>query len=71
MTKQLASQIPARWRARIYAVLGTLFTVESTLDLFDYGAVPAKPQAAAIAVCAALGFRLAHANTTDVTVVSG
>ena len=55
----ILDRIPAAAREAIYGPLGFCFTVESTLDVFDYGLVPAKPQAAAIAVLAAPGFGLA------------
>lgn len=60
--KNLAQSIPARVRTWIYVVLGTAFTVESTLDAFDYGVIAAKPQGAAIAVLSALGFSMAFSN---------
>lgn len=58
----LAQSIPAKVRQVIYSVLCTLFTIEVTLDAFGYGLVPERPQAAAFAVCGALGFGLASAN---------
>lgn len=59
----LIDRIPANARALIYSILGFCFTVESTLDAFEYGIVPARPQAAAMAVLAALGFGLARYKT--------
>lgn len=59
----LATRIPPRVRAWIYTIVGTVITVESTLDAFDYGVIPAKPTAAAVAVLAALGFTIARSNT--------
>lgn len=55
----ILDRIPAGAREVIYGLLGFAFTVESTLDVFDYGLVAEKPQAAAIAVLSALGFGLA------------
>lgn len=65
MADKLSTLIPARARKAVYAVLGTAYTVESVLDGFDYGLIPAKPQAAAIAVLSALGFGLAFTQTRD------
>lgn len=59
----ILDRIPAPARELIYGGLGFCFTVESTLDVFDYGLVPAKPQAAAVAVLSALGFGLAFNHT--------
>ncbi len=59
----ILDRIPAAAREVIYGLLGFAFTVESTLDVFGYGFVPAKPQAAAIAVLSALGFGLAFNHT--------
>ena len=59
----ILDRIPAAARETIYGVLGFAFTVESTLDVFDYGLVPSKPQAAAIAVLSALGFGMAFRHT--------
>jgi hypothetical protein len=59
----LATRIPARVRGWIYTIAGAVITVESTLDTFDYGLIPAKPTAAAVAVLAALGFTIARSNT--------
>lgn len=65
MSEKLSALIPAPARKAIYAVLGAAYTVESVLDGFDYGLIPAKPQAAAIAVLSALGFGLAFSQTKD------
>ena len=55
----ILDRIPPGAREVIYGILGFAFTVESTLDVFDYGLIAAKPQAASIAVLSALGFGLA------------
>lgn len=62
-TPSLVDRIPANVRALIYSLFGFLITVESTLDAFEYGVVPERPQAAVIAVMAALGFGLARYKT--------
>ena len=62
-TPNIVDRIPANIRALIYSVIGFCFTVESTLDAFEYGIVPERPQAAAMAVLAALGFGLARYKT--------
>lgn len=62
-TPNIVDRIPANIRALIYSVIGFCFTVESTLDAFEYGIVPARPQAAVMAVLAALGFGLARYKT--------
>ena len=60
--RNLAQSIPATWRSRIYLVLGTVFTIESTLDAFGAGVIPTQPQGIAIAVLSALGFGVAFNN---------
>ena len=54
----IADRIPARYRAWIYTLLGTLAAIEAVWDVVD-GATESR----IIATLAALGFVLARANT--------
>lgn len=66
----ILDSLPASVRKVIYGVVGTAFTIESTLDAFDAGVLDSRPQGIAIAVLSALGFGMAFRKTTDVVVVA-
>ena len=54
----IASLIPARYRAAIYTILGAAIAVEAVWDL-----VPAALEGKVLATLSALGFGMAAANT--------
>ena len=55
--------IPAKARKTVYGVIGTVAAIELTLDAFDVGLIPEKPQAITFALLSVLGFGLAFSNT--------
>jgi hypothetical protein len=62
MIRTLAQAVPPKWRTGIYSTITTLVAVETTLDGFDYGVIPDRPQSALLAVLVVLGFGVAVGN---------
>lgn len=61
----ILDKLPPAVRETIYAVIGTAFIIESTLDGFEAGLVEPRPQGIAIGLLSALGFGLAFRHVTN------
>lgn len=63
MSTFLHDLLPPKARKAVYGILGTIATIELTLDAFGSGVVPEQPQGIAFAIATALGFGMAFSNT--------
>jgi hypothetical protein len=63
MNTFLHDLLPPKWRKAVYGILGTVGAIELTLDAFDAGLIPERPQGIAFAILTVLGFGMAFSNT--------